>query len=224
MDFLYTPQHVRRVKKTTGLTDAEIKDSVILDVGSYYTYNFAEYARIEMGAREGLVVNTFRDGPTNVDHHLYDVPEHRFLRMYPLTTEPQKTPHETPPFDPAQIREKLGGTFADVTISLSVVGIFNPVHTKLWMEQLTKVTKPKGIIIVDFGNHEKRNRFHRMTVPDFEKVLSRMKDEGLITSYTAQHVNRRFAVTRVFDTRFPSRSVTYRIINGSQVSRTNRVD
>lgn len=212
------PVHVKRVKKVTGLTDAEIKDSIILDVGSYFTYHFAEYARIKMKAKEGLVVNTFRDGPTNIDHHLYDVPEHRFLRMYPLATESQKTPHEAPPFDPVQIREKLGGTFADITISLSVVGIFNPVQTKLWMEQLTKVTKPEGIIIVDFGNHEKRNRLQRMVIPDFEKVLSQMKDEGLITSYAAQHVNRRFAVTRVFDARFPSRSVTYRIINGSQDS------
>ena len=85
------------------------------------------------------------------------------------------------------------------------------------MEQLTKVTKPKGVIIVDFGNHEKRNRLHQMTVRDFEKVLLQMKNEGLITDYTAQHTNRRLAVSRLLDTRFPSSSVTYRIINGSHI-------
>lgn len=220
-NLLYVPQHIKRVKKTTGLTDEEIKDSVILDVGSHFTYNFAEYARIQMGAKEAFVVNTFTDRPPKVDHHLYDVPEHRFLRMHPLATSPQKSPHEAPPFEPPQIWEKLGGTFADITISLSVVGIFNPVQTKLWIEQLTKVTKPKGLIIVDFGNHEKRNRLHQMTIPDFEKVLSQMRNEGLITDYATQHINRRLVISRLFDMRFPSSSVTYRIINGSQTSESN---
>ena len=77
------PQHIKRVKKTTGLKDEEIKNSVILDVGSRFTYNFAEHVRTQMGAKEALVVNTFRDRPPNVDHQLYDVPEHRFLRMHP---------------------------------------------------------------------------------------------------------------------------------------------
>ena len=223
-DLLYVPQHVKRVKKTTGLTDEEIKDSVILDVGSFFTYNFAEYARTKMGAKEALVVNTFTERPPNVDHQLYDVPKHRFLRMNPLTTESPKTSYETLPFDSSQIREKLGGTFADITISLSIVGVFNIVHTKLWMEQLITVTKPNGIIIVNFGNHEKRNRYHRMTVSDFERVLLQMKNRGLITDYAAQHTNHRFMVTRLFDARFPSSSITYRIINGSQDSRSDLAD
>ena len=218
------PTHIKKVKKITGLTDAEIKDSVILDVGSFFTYNFAEYARTKMGAKEAFVVNTFTDRPPKVDHHLYDVPEHRFLRMDPLTTTPQKTPYEVPPFDPPQIWEKLGGTFANITISLSIVGIFNPVHTKLWMEQLTKVTKSKGMIIVDFGNHEKRNRLHQMTVSDFEKILLQIKNEGLITDYAAQHTNHRFIITRLLDARFPSSSITYRITNGSHISKSDLAD
>ena len=220
IDNLQTPAHIRKVKKITGLTDAEIKDSVILDVGSFFTYNFAEYARTRIGAKEALVVNSFTDRPANVEHHLYDVPENRFLRMTPLTTEPKKASYEPAPFDPHQIREKLGGTLADITLSLSVIGTFNIVHTKLWMEQLTKVTKPNGLIIVDFGNHVRRSKFHQMSTFDFERILSQLKDEGLITHYEAQHTNHRFIITRLVDIHHhPSPSTTYWIINGSHTSR-----
>lgn len=33
INYLQTPAHVQRLKRVTGLTDAEIKDSIILDVG-----------------------------------------------------------------------------------------------------------------------------------------------------------------------------------------------
>ena len=214
---LYVLQHVKKVKRITGLTDEEIRGAVILDVGSYFTYNFAEYARIKMGARDTLAVNVLTEKLPKVDYPLYDIPEHRLLRMYPLSAPPQEVSSEVALFEPAEIKKKLRGTFADITISLSVVGRFNRADTKLWLEQLTKVTKPQGIIIIDFGQHGQRNRFQQLSVSDFERILLQMRGQGVITEYKAQHKNRRFAVNRFIDPRFPNTSITYRIINGSQL-------
>ena len=170
---LHTPGHIKLVQRITGLTNEEIRDSIILDVGSHFTYNFSEHARIEMGAKAALAV-------------------------------------KISPFKPSEIKEKLGGAFADITISLSVIGQFNMANISLWMVQLTKVTKPGGLIIVDFGKHYSKNPF-RLSVSNFERILSQMKNRGLIAEYTPQHKNHRMA--RFMDRRFPSTSTTYRIVN-----------
>ncbi|MDE0118990.1 MAG: hypothetical protein OXM55_03155 [Bdellovibrionales bacterium] len=221
---LSTPSHIKKVKRMTSLSNEEIKDAVILDVGSHFTYDFVEYARINLGAKEALAVKTFTERPPGVDYTLYDIPEYRLLRMHPLLEDPLPdapmkdlilpylmTPVKIFPFKPSEIKEKLGGTFADITISLSVIGQFNLANIKLWMEQLTKVTKPGGIIIVDFGKHYSKNYLHRLSASDFERVLSQMKNQGLIAGYASQHTNHR--ITRFIDRRFPHTSTTYRVIN-----------
>ncbi|MDE0518979.1 MAG: hypothetical protein OXH36_05445 [Bdellovibrionales bacterium] len=217
---LHTPGHIKLVQRITGLTNEEIKDSIILDVGSHFTYNFAEHARIEMGAKTALAVKTLTERPSGLNHALYDIPEYRILRMHPLfpltdredviSSYSQSAPVKTLPFKPSEVKKKLGGAFADITISLSVIGQFNMANISLWMEQLTKVTKPGGLIIVDFGKHYSRNPL-RLSVSDFERILSQMKSRGVIAGYAPQHKNHK--ITRFTDRRFPNTSTTYRVIN-----------
>ena len=166
------PKSIREILALTGLKDKDIKDSVILDVGSSFTEKFVPYAKREMGAKQILFVNVSGQ----------DIPSHFFLKMYPLFTEFTDGGGffgSIPPFQPEQIWQKLGGTYADITLSLSVVGKHNLQETEIWLRQLAQITKDRGVIILDFGKHGKK--MENISRGEFEDILLRMKEEGIIT-------------------------------------------
>lgn len=192
------PKSIRKTLALTGLRDKDIKDSVILDVGSFFTEEFVPYAKREMGAKQALFVGVLG----------IDVPQHFFLKMYPLFTEYTETGFfgQIPPFQPEQIWQKLDGTYADITFSLAVIGRHSLLETELWLRQLAKVTKDNGTIILDFGKHGRK--VENISREEFEDILLRMKKKGIIASYEVQHTNR--------DTGwYAETSVTYKLVKGA---------
>lgn len=191
------PESIRKVLALTGLRDKDIKDSVILDVGSFFTEEFVPYTKRKMGAKKALFVNPL---------YATDVPQHFFLQMYPLFTEfTEGFFGQIPPFQPEQIWQKLGGTYADITLSLSVIGKHNLQETKLWLHQLARITKDNGIIILDFG--KQGNKVENISQGEFEDILLQMKEQGIITSYEIQHTNRNTGW-------YGGTSLTYKLVKG----------
>lgn len=128
------------------------------------------------------------------------------MKMHPLLTEfTEFFGQKIPPFQPEQIWQKLGRTYADITLSLSVIGRHNLQETEFWLRQLAKVTKDNGVIILDFG--KQGSKVENISRQEFEDILLRMKEEGTITSYEIQHANR--------DTVWYETSVTYKLVKGS---------
>ena len=191
------PKSIRRVLALTGLRDKDIKDSVILDVGSYFTEEFVPYTKREMGAKQALLVHGINSG----------VPQHFFLKMYPLfakLTNGGELFGFIPPFQQEQIWQQLGGAYADITLSLAVIGKHSLPETEFWLQQLARVTKGKGVIIFDFGKQgaEKEN----VSREELEDILLRMKEKSIITSYETQHTNK--------NTGWYGASVTYKLVKG----------
>lgn len=206
------PGYVKKTLKISGLTAEDIKDSIILDVGSRFTDNFVGYAQNEMGAKQALAVDFFKNAFPPI------VPEHFLLKMHPLigTNSPNY-----PPFEAYRIRQRLNNNYADITLSLSVIGKYSLQNTQLWLNQLTKVTKPEGTIIIDFGKHKQKG-IPQVTAKEFEEILSQMKKQGIILSYEATHTNHTGlsgtfrSIILPFPLFYPS--VTYKITNGKAKS------
>ena len=205
------PDYVKKTLEISGLTAEDIKDSIILDVGSRFTDNFVGYAKNEMGAKQALAVGFLWNSSI--------VPEHFLLDMHPLITgENSNSFVGYPPFEAYRVWQRLNNNYADITISLSIIGAGNLQSTQLWLNQLTKVTKPEGTIIIDFGKHGEDTE--QVTAKEFEEILSQMKKQGVILSYEATHTNHTgllSGILRLAALSFPLLfypSVTYKITNG----------
>ena len=198
------PSAVRETQKIAGLKDEEIKGSVIVAAGSYFSDKFMVYAKREMGAEGVLILDLFKG----------NIPDHFFMPTHPLFTD--GTQWGFMPFQPSVIWQKLGGQFADITLSLSIFGKYSLDQTYFWLKQMMKITKPGGLVILDLG---KRNgvEMEKVTQTEFQSVLSEMETSGAISGWSAQHVNHRFAKYQVNPlSLYPS--VTYRIVTAKQPS------
>ena len=101
---------------------------MILDIGSFYTEDFVSYAKREMGAKQALFIGI----------HGTNVPQHFFLKMHPTIIEGINTEifGSIPPFHPEQIWQRLGRTYADITLSIGVIGRHDLWEIELWIRQL----------------------------------------------------------------------------------------
>lgn len=188
------PESIRRVLALTGLKVEDIEDSVILDVGSFHTEDFVVYAKKEMGAKQAFFVNILLSRP---------LPRNFFLQMHPSFMEGANSGFiEAPPFQPEEIWQRLGGTYADISLSLGVIGTESLWATEAWLRQLTKITKDGGMIIFNFGKHRRKIEYTDRS--ELEEILLRMENKGIIASYEVQHKNRRR----------DDSSITYKIVNG----------
>ena len=197
------PSDIREIQKIAGLTDQEIKGSVIVSAGGAFS-KFVVYAKREMEAEKVLILDWF---------NTEDTPDHFFMHTHPLLGLHNATAGAIP-FHPSIVRQRLGGRFADITLSLSSFGKFNLGDTRLWLEQMIKITRPGGLVILDLGKHG-GEKIQQVTSAEFQDILSQMKTSGVISDWSAQHINHRFPGLNPvsFDP-----SVTYRIVTSARPS------
>ena len=197
------PRRIWEAQKITGLTGQEIKGSVIVSAGGNTpTSDFVVWTAREMGARKALVLDMFQRR----------TPDHFFMWTHPLLT-PQNPPRGTLqgmiPFHHSSIRQRLGGEYADITLVLSVFGQFRLADTKLWLQQMIKITKPGGLVIL---NLEKSSE--KVTPAEFQDILRQMKTEGVVSAYSTHSTK----FNNLLMATSPEPSVTYRIVTSNKPS------
>ena len=201
------PSSVKETQKIAGLADEEIKGSVIVDVEGAFSEEFMFYAKKEMGAEEALILRAFKWGLK-----WGDVPDHFFMQMHPLISENSRE-WSFMAFHPSAVWQRLGRRFADIVLALSVFGKFNGEDARHWLEQMVKIAKPGGLVIVDVGKRELGTE--QMPKEEFESILSQMEASGLISGWSASHVNHRFSKYQ-FNPLHLHPSVTYRIVTAEK--------
>ena len=196
------PSAVQKTQKKAGLTDQEIEGSVIVSAAGAFSSEFMVYTEREMGAKKILILDWF---------NTEDVPDQFFMHTHPLGLH--NAPAGIIPFHPSTVRQRLGGRFADITLSLSTFGKFNLGDTRLWLEQMIKITRPEGLVILDLGKLGGK-KIQEVTSAEFQYILSQMKTSGVISDWSAQHINQD-PQNLFFDS-----SVTYRIVTSARPSPT----
>ncbi len=179
--FTRFPQEVQNVLKISGLQPEEIEKLNILYAVDTQHFpaetnhrTIVNYLRNVFGAKSAFSLT---------DNRL----DHRTLSERTLT---QKEVNE--------IKAHLEENLSDIT--LAVVREFedksstttrakdnNPSSMKQWLENLTRVTEPGGLIIINVSKYGNNNYISSQV---FESILSQMQTIGAIETYTQYRTNR----------------------------------
>ncbi len=164
-------EYTLRALAHADLKPNDIKGSVILGVGRFHSTGVVYYTLRKIGAGKVFFVTTNRQ---------------RSVTRYLLPIDPSlmQSTHITdkviPAFNSEVIRKRLGGSYADITLSLGAIGRLDLKQAELWLRQLIEATKNEGIIILDFkyyiddfNDFNEKSSSH-ISLQEFQDVLSLM--------------------------------------------------
>ena len=202
-DFPRPPRHIQEAQKITGLKDQEIKGSVIVSVAGAASHEFAVYAARKMGAKKALVLEIF---PFD------EIPDHFLMRTHPLVTD---NSWGILPFHHSSVRQRLGEG-ADISLAFPVGAYIKLKYMEVYLEQMIKITKPGGLIIVNLEEQQDEAR-QQITPAEFQNILSQMENRGAVSAWSAHANNHRFA-NLLLPYSAPDPSVTYRFVTPDKPS------